>query len=73
MYAGPLLSNGAGSLMYARQRSWSEIRPVVPAMLAFTLTTLVVLIVHRNLFSAGELADWVWFVLFGFAAWDWVC
>lgn len=65
MYAGPLLSYGIGSLLYARQRSWSEIRPVVPAMLAFTLTTLVISVMHRNLFSAGELTDWIWFVLFG--------
>lgn len=65
MYAGPLLSYGVGSLLYARQRAWSEIRPVVPAMLAFTLTTLVISVMHRNLFSAGELADWIWFMLFG--------
>ncbi|OGO29577.1 MAG: hypothetical protein A2Z16_07075 [Chloroflexi bacterium RBG_16_54_18] len=65
MYAGPLLSYGVGSLLYARQHWWSEIRPVVPAMLAFTLTTLVISTMHRNLFSAGELTDWVWFVLFG--------
>jgi len=65
MYAGPLLSYGVGSLMYARQRAWSEIRPVVPAMLAFTLITLVVSMMHRNLFSASELTDWIWFVLFG--------
>jgi hypothetical protein len=65
MYAGPLLSYGIGSILYSWQRQWSEIRPVAPAMLAFTLITLLISAVHRSLFSAGELADWTWFILFG--------
>ena len=64
MYAGPLLAYGAGSLMFSRQRRWSEIRPVAPAMLVFTLTTLVISAMHGNLFSASEAADWIWFMFF---------
>jgi hypothetical protein len=67
MYAGPLLSYGIGSLLYSREAKWAALRPVVPAMLAFTTATLVVSLIHRNLFSAKELSDWIWFGSFGIA------
>ena len=39
-YAGPLLSYGLGSLLFARERSWLAVRAVIPAMLLFTAATL---------------------------------
>jgi len=34
---------------------------VVPAMLTFTAGTVVVSLVHSELFSASDAVDWVWF------------
>ncbi len=67
MYAGPLLSYGLGSLLFARQDKWLGIRAIVPAMFAFTTATVIVSILHINLFSLNELSDVLWFVLFSIA------
>jgi hypothetical protein len=67
MYAGPLLSYGLGSLLFARERAWLAVRAVAPAMLVFTVATLAASILHRGLFSAADLADWLWFGAFGLA------
>lgn len=67
MYAGPLLSYGLGSLLFARQEQWLGVRAIVPAMLAFTATTVVISFIHVGLFSFTELADLLWFGWFIFA------
>ena len=67
MYAGPLLSYGLGSLLFSRQDKWLGIRPIVPGMFAFAVTTVIVSFIHINLFSFTELADLLWFGLFGIA------
>ncbi len=67
MYAGPLLSYGLGSLFFSRQDKWLGIRAIVPGMFAFTATTIIVSFIHINLFSFTELADLLWFGLFGIA------
>jgi hypothetical protein len=67
MYAGPLLSYGLGSLLSSRQSKWLGIRAIVPGMFAFTATTIIVSFIHINLFSFTELADLLWFGLFGVA------
>lgn len=67
MYAGPLLSYGLGSLLFSRQETWLGIRSIIPAMFAFSLTTVIVSFMHVNLFSFAELADLVWFGWFGVA------
>lgn len=67
MYAGPLLSYGLGSLLFARQEQWLGVRAIVPAMLAFTATTVVISFIHVGLFSFAELADLLWFGWFIFA------
>ena len=67
MYAGPLLAYGLGSLLFARQEQLLGVRAIVPAMLAFTATTVVISFVHVNLFSFGEVADLLWFGWFIFA------
>lgn len=65
-YGGPFVAYAYCSWAYARRGRWSELRTVVPAMLAFTAGTVVVSIVHRELFSASDVVDWIWFG--GFAA-----
>jgi len=68
MYAGPLLSYGLGSLLFSRQSKGLGIRAIVPGMFAFAATTVIVSFMHINLFSFTELADLLWFGLFGIAA-----
>ncbi len=68
MYAGPLLSYGLGSLLFSRQNTWTGIRAIVPAMFAFTATTIIVSFLHISLFSFTEIADLLWFAAFGMAA-----
>jgi hypothetical protein len=61
MYAGPLLSYGLGSFLFAKQAQALGVRAIVPAMLIFTVTTLIVSFVHVSLFSFNEIADLLWF------------
>jgi hypothetical protein len=61
MYAGPLLSYGLGSLLFAGQKQLAGVRAIVPAMLAFTGTTVLISFLHVSLFSFSELADLLWF------------
>lgn len=64
-YGGPLLAYSVGSILFARRHTWLAVRAVVPAMLVFTGGVLVASLIHRGLFSATDIADWIWFV--GFA------
>jgi len=64
MYAGPLLSYGLGSLLFARQEQRLGVRAIVPAMLAFTATTVFISFLHISLFSFAEIADLLWFGCF---------
>jgi hypothetical protein len=61
LYGAPFLSYGLGSLYTARQRTWTEVRTVVFATLVFALAVLLSSIYHRGLFSAENLATWLWF------------
>jgi hypothetical protein len=61
MYAGPLLSYGLGSLLFARQKKWLGVRSILPAMLIFTVTTVIISFMHIALFSLNEVADLLWF------------
>ena len=67
MYAGPLLSYGLGSFLFAGQEQLQGVRSIVPAMLAFTGTTVVISFMHSSLFSFSEFADLIWFGWFIFA------
>lgn len=67
-YAGPMLAYGIGSLLTARAPSLPEIRPIIPAMLAFTAAVLISSLIHRSLFNVAEIPDLLWFVLFGLTA-----
>ena len=67
MYAGPLLSYGLASLLFSRQDKWLGIRAIVPGMFVFTAGTVIVSVMHINLFSFTELADLLWFGSFSIA------
>jgi hypothetical protein len=61
MYAGPLLSYGLGSLLFAQQRKWLGVRAILPGMLVFTVTAIIISFVHIKLFSFSEVPDLLWF------------
>lgn len=61
MYAGPLLSYGWGSFLYSKQEQWLGVRSIVPAMLLFAVTTVIISFMHINLFAFNEIADLLWF------------
>ena len=61
MYAGPLFAYGVGSLIAARQEKWLGIRAILPGMLIFSATTVLISFLHINLFSFNEVADLLWF------------
>ena len=63
IYSAPLLAYGVGSVLLARQRTLLEIRVVVAGMLVFTAGVLLASIIHRELFSAGDVEDVLWFGL----------
>jgi len=61
MYAGPLLSYGLGSLFFSRQEKWLGVRAILPGMLVFTVTTVIISFIHLGLFSFNEIPDLLWF------------
>jgi len=67
-YGGPFLAYAACSWHYAGKTAWADLAAILPAMLVFTGGTIVVSLVHRDLFSSSEAATWVWFAGFGSAA-----
>ena len=67
LYAAPLLAYGVGSLLLSRQRTWSEVRVGGAGMVVFALGVLVASLLHRDLFSADDLAAWLWFGMFAVA------
>jgi hypothetical protein len=50
-----------GSLLFARQKKWLGVRSILPGMLIFTVTTVIISFVHIGLFSLNEVADLLWF------------
>ena len=68
MYAGPLLSYGLGSYLFSKQEQWLGVRSIVPAMLSFTLITVIISFIHINLFAFNEIADLLWFAWFIFSS-----
>ena len=60
LYSAPFLSYGIGSLMLARRQRWLEIRVAVTAMLVFAVFVLLASIIHLELFSIADTADWLW-------------
>ena len=67
-YGGPFLAYAFCSWRYSERRTWAELAAIAPAMLVFTAGTVVVSLVHRELFSTSDLGTWVWFGWFGVSA-----
>jgi hypothetical protein len=67
-YGGPFLAYAYCSWRYGRRRRWAEVATIVPAMLVLTAGTVIVSLVHGELFSSSDAAAWVWFGGFGAAA-----
>lgn len=67
IYSAPLLAYGVGSLLLARRSTVLEVRIIVLWMLVFTAGVLLASIIHRALFSAGDVADVLWFALLAIA------
>jgi len=67
-YGGPFLAYAVCSWQYAGADAWVDLAAIAPAMLLFAAGTIVVSLVHRDLFSSSEPATWVWFAGFGSAA-----
>ena len=68
MYAGPFLSYGLGSLFFSRQKPWLGVRSILPGMLIFVVTTVIISFLHLGLFSFHEIPDLVWFGWFLFSS-----
>jgi hypothetical protein len=68
LYSAPFLSYGIGSLLLARRQTWNEGRIPVTATLVFAVGVLIASIIHRALFSAADLSDWLWFISFTIAS-----
>ncbi len=64
IYSAPFLSYGVGSLLLAGRKTWIEVSIAVRAMFVFAAGVLLASLIHRSLFSASDLADWLWFVSF---------
>ena len=67
-YGGPFIAYAFCSWVYSERRTWAELAAIAPAMLVFTAGTVVVSLMHDELFSSSDLATWVWFLGFGGAA-----
>jgi hypothetical protein len=61
LYSAPLLAYAMGSLVLAAQRSARDIRVGAVTILVFAAGVLIASSLHLDLFSAGDLADWLWF------------
>lgn len=61
MYAGPLLAYGLGSLFFSGQKQWLGVRAILPGMLVFAVTTVIISLLHLNLFAFHEIPDLIWF------------
>jgi hypothetical protein len=61
IYSAPFLAYGISSLMISRLPTWADLWVVVAGTFVFALSVLLASLIHRALFSAGNLSTWVWF------------
>lgn len=61
IYSAPFLAYGLSSLMISRLQTWAEIRVVLAGTFVFALGVLLASLIHRGLFSPGNLSTWIWF------------
>jgi hypothetical protein len=64
IYSAPFLAYGVGSLLVARRATWIHVRVATMGFLVFSLGVLLASLIHRDLFSAGDAPDILWFVAF---------
>jgi hypothetical protein len=64
IYSAPFLSYGVGSLLHARRHSWAQVQVAVIGFAVFAALILIASLIHRGLFSAADLSDWLWFAAF---------
>lgn len=64
IYAAPFLAYGLSSAWISRLPTWPELRVVLLGTLVFAAGVLLASLIHRNLFAATDLSDWVWFAGF---------
>ena len=67
-YGGAFLGLAYVSWHSARRRVWAALIAVVPPFLVFAVVTIVVSLVHGELFDGGDPAAWAWFAFFGASA-----
>lgn len=67
-YGGAFLGLAYVSWHSARRRVWPALVAVVPPFLVFAVATIVVSLVHGELFDGGDPAAWAWFAFFGASA-----
>lgn len=63
-YGGPLLSVAWVAGWYSARRHRRDLAAYAPAVATLGIAVTVVSIRHRQLFSAGDPAAWVWFAVF---------
>ena len=61
IYSAPFLSYGLSSLMISRLQTWAEIHVVLIGTFVFALGVLLASLIHRALFSPGNISTWIWF------------
>jgi len=61
IYSAPFLAYGLSSLMISRLRTWAEIRVVVTSTFVFALGVLLASLIHRTLFTPGNVSTCAWF------------
>jgi hypothetical protein len=67
-YGGAFLGLAYVSWHSARRRVWAALAAVVPAFFVFAVVTIVVSLVHGELFDGSDPAAWAWFAFFGASA-----
>jgi len=67
-YGGAFLGLAYVSWHSARRRTWTALVAVVPPFLVFAVVTIVVSLVHGELFDGADPAAWAWFAFFGASA-----
>lgn len=67
-YSGPFLAIAWCCWRYSARATLVDAMPITIAMLTFTVATVAVSVRHHSLFSASEVATWVWFAWFGAGA-----
>lgn len=64
IYSAPFLAYGVGSLLLARRDvTHIQVLAAATAFLVFSVGVLVASVIHRDLFSMGDVADILWFTL----------